>query len=184
MEEKIVTSNVLSVLSPNKRARGFKYVLYVCGAILAILAMIMWMGGDNPFPSIGGTILCIVIGIRNAGSTMIDIRVALEIMAVDGRVTLVYPQIDKNDGKGVRRETYVYLAQDLGIMQYNASENAMRIEGMAVLTTEYRTGGVEVIDGRQFRKAYNFVIYFEDDSVRQKLLTVISDSMGRCIQEI
>lgn len=182
--EKIELNNYITVPVRQKSKIFFKYLFIVCGIMLIFFTGIMWLGGEKTVSTVVTSFICIIQGLRMNGSTERTIEIPLEICFEKNKVTLIYPCIDKNDGKGSHKETYIYQAEDVGVLQENKMENAMRLEGLSLFMAEYANGSSEILDGRKEQKAYNFVIYFVDEVTRKKIIDGMQKSLSRVIQQV
>ena len=104
------------------------------------------------------------------------IAVDTQIRFGDGEVSIVYPGIDREDGKGVRKEVYCYRAGRIRAIQY-VGERKINIVGVVEFREEYANGEVRAVDGEIGRMDYIFVLYAQDEAERDMLAEKLRKSL-------
>lgn len=183
--EKLTVNNRIQVPAANRWKMVSKYILVICGTVILLGTGIGLMFGDAP-GILGDVIFPLVLvvqGIRMNGQTQSVILVPLEICLKKGEAVFVYPGIDRHDGRGVHRETYVYREEDIRELKSSRKRKALCVAGLAEYTAEYSDGAVEHINGREKGMCYDFFLSLPDDTEREKATDGLQKSLSRIVYE-
>mgnify|MGYP005766748859 CR=1 FL=1 len=177
--EIIHTKNTEEIRNRDKKRTVLRYIFIVCGILMVLLTVFRLVMGDG-LEALAGLpvfILICIFGLRFSGPKSSFITIDTDIEFGDGYMNIIYPSVDRDDGRGGRREIYPYKAKYVEELQYDEKLKLMRIEGLIIIREEYPDGTVRIDnnvvkckDGSTMQMNYNFVLYLYDDEKRQEIL--------------